>query len=85
MKNLKENYLIPTNQIDSYDLLQDEDYDENGSNGVWDLSHDLMADILSIIELKKGECLNDDLWEYIYNSLQNFKDVVIMQYNDEIQ
>lgn len=48
--------------IKDYDIMQDRDMDESHSNGVWDLSYDL---------------LNADLdQETLYNYLQDFKDIV---------
>lgn len=48
--------------IKDYDIMQDRDMDESYSNGVWDLSYDL---------------LNADLdQETLYNYLQDFKDIV---------
>lgn len=55
--------------IDKYDFLQDRDMDETGSNGVWDLSKELVEDIYSV-NIYEGA-------ELLYNILQIFKEAVL--------
>ena len=67
----------------NYDLLQDRNLDENCSNGVWDLSHELMCELLEKMEIEKGTSFSDEVWEWIYNFLQEFKEAVLKQSKGE--
>lgn len=55
--------------INRYDFLQDSDIDETGSNGVWDLSKELVDDLYSVNKYEGAELL--------YNILQIFKDAIL--------
>lgn len=61
-----------------YDLLQDRSNDENDSFGVWDLSFEIvqiLADKFNFDAYAGKQ--RDELWEQIYNFLQDFKETII--------
>lgn len=58
-------------EIKDYDIMQDRDYDEKYSNGIWDLAGDLLDS-----ELEQ---------ETLYNYLQDFKDAVCEKIRSDLQ